>query len=71
MVLWKQLHHKNLLPFYGAYMADRFGMVTPWSENGNIVGFTRKHPEVNRLRLVRCGQRSPSSGFHEGLSTVD
>lgn len=54
MVLWKQLHHKNLLPFYGAYMTDRrFGMVAPWLEKGNIIDFTRKRPEVNRLCLVR------------------
>ena len=54
MVLWKKLHHINLLPFYGAYMTDRFGMVSPWFENGDIVGFTRRNPEVNRLCLVRC-----------------
>ncbi|KAF9648301.1 kinase-like protein, partial [Thelephora ganbajun] len=52
IVLWKQLHHKNLLPFYGAYMSDRFGMVSPWLKNGNIIRFTRKNPEVNRLRLL-------------------
>ena len=53
MVLWKQLRHPNVLPFYGAYMVDQFGMVSPWMENGNIVQFTGKNPEVNRLRLVR------------------
>ena len=36
-------------------MIDRLGMVSPWLENGNIVGFTRRNPEVNRLQLVRCG----------------
>lgn len=57
MVLWKQLRHPNLLPFHGAYMASQFGMVSPWMENGNIVRFTRKNPDFNRLRLVRCGQQ--------------
>ena len=55
MVLWMQLRHANLLPFYGAYMVDRLGTVSPWLENGNIVGFTTRNPEVNRLQLVRCG----------------
>jgi len=52
-VLWKRLRHQNLLPFYGVYMADSFGIVSPLLENGNIVTFTLKNPEVNRLRLVR------------------
>lgn len=58
MVLWKQLHHENLLPFNGACMTDRFGMVSPWLENGNIISFTRKNPEVHRLWLVRRDQQS-------------
>ncbi|KAF9781255.1 kinase-like domain-containing protein, partial [Thelephora terrestris] len=52
MVLWKQLHHKNLLPFYGACMGNQFGMVSPWLESGNIIGFTRKNSEANRLNLL-------------------
>ena len=64
MVLWRQLHHKNLLPFHGAVVTNRFGMVTPWLENGNIIGFTRKNPEVNRLSLVRR-----ISGLHSGVFT--
>ena len=70
MVLWKQLRHQNLVPFYGAYMTDQFGMVSPWLENGNIVQFTRKNPEVNRLRLVRYGWRSTWNAY-ECLSTAD
>ena len=58
MVLWKQLRHKNLLQFYGACVTDQFGMVSPWLNNGNIVAFTRKNPEVNRLRLVRYDLQS-------------
>ena len=53
IILWKQLRHKNLLPFYGAYMTDKFGIISPWLGNGNIVDFTRRNPDVNRLRLVR------------------
>ena len=65
MVLWKQLRHPNVLPFYGAYMADRFGMVFPWMENGNILEFTGKNLEVNRLRLVRRGQQFAVWNTHE------
>ncbi|KAF9781245.1 kinase-like domain-containing protein [Thelephora terrestris] len=52
IVLWKQLRHKNILPFYGACMGNQLGMVSPWLENGNIIGFTRKNPEANRLNLL-------------------
>ena len=27
-------------------------MVSPWMENGNILNYTMKYPEANRLRLV-------------------
>lgn len=38
-------------------MTNQFGMVSPWSKKGNIVSFTGKNPEVNRLHLVCCGHR--------------
>lgn len=38
-------------------MTDQFGLVTPWSKKGNIVNFTRKNPEADRLRLVCCGRQ--------------
>jgi hypothetical protein len=28
-------------------------VITEWMDDGNIMGFTAKHPEANRLRLVR------------------
>ena len=31
---------------------NQFCMVSPWMENGNVLGYTRKNPEVNRLRLA-------------------
>ena len=51
--LWKHVNHENILTFYGASMnQNRFCMVYPWMENGNILNYTRKNPEANRLRLV-------------------
>ena len=53
VLLWKRLNHPNVLPFYGASMSDnRFCMVSPWMDSGNIIGYSRKNPEANRLRLV-------------------
>ena len=36
---------------------NQFCMVSPWMENGNILNYTRKYPEVNRLRLVSSDER--------------
>ncbi|KAF8150271.1 kinase-like domain-containing protein, partial [Mycena galopus ATCC 62051] len=55
-LIWRQLCHPNLLPFFGLYYHDpdnRLCLVSPWMENGNIVGFLRKHPQdVDRLSLI-------------------
>ena len=56
--LWRRLNHPNILPFYGASLSqDQFSLVSPWMENGNVLSYTRKHPEVNRLQLVSTDER--------------
>ncbi|KAJ6456478.1 kinase-like domain-containing protein [Mycena sanguinolenta] len=57
-LIWRQLSHPNLLPFFGAYYLE-FGtkcqlcLVSPWMENGNISRYLKGNPkEVNRLSLV-------------------
>ena len=47
--------------------ASKFTLVSKWMENGNINGFIKRHPEVNRAQLVslhfrfgmndRCAER--------------
>ncbi|KAF8166355.1 hypothetical protein K438DRAFT_1857495 [Mycena galopus ATCC 62051] len=48
-LIWRQLSHPNLLPFFGAYYLEgsksQLCLVSPWMENGNALG-------VNRLSLV-------------------
>jgi len=47
------LNHPNILPFYGASTnRDQFRMVSPWMENGNVLSYTRKNPEADRVRVV-------------------
>ena len=38
-------------------------MVSPWMENGNVLSYTRKNPEVNRLQLVNLIERRTNVGF--------
>ncbi|KAJ6598358.1 kinase-like domain-containing protein [Mycena vulgaris] len=41
-VIWRQMCHPNLLPFFGLYYLDkRLCLVSPWMENGNILEFLR------------------------------
>lgn len=53
-LIWRQLSHPNLLPFYGLYYLDsRLCLVSPWMENGHLLEFLRNAPlDTNRLSLV-------------------
>ncbi|KAJ7113586.1 kinase-like domain-containing protein, partial [Mycena epipterygia] len=52
-VIWRQLFHPNLLPFFGLYYLDkRLCLVSPWMENGNILKFLGKEHKVDRLSLI-------------------
>ena len=54
IVIWRRLSHPNVLPVLGVSpQLFPLCIVTEWTINGNIMDFTSKHPEVNRLRLVR------------------
>ncbi|KAJ7267307.1 kinase-like domain-containing protein, partial [Mycena rebaudengoi] len=54
-LIWRQLSHPNLLPFFGLYYWDkRLCLVSPWMKNGNILEFLRKTPasEAKRNSLI-------------------
>ncbi|KAJ7113417.1 hypothetical protein C8R44DRAFT_984704 [Mycena epipterygia] len=53
-VIWRQLCHPNLLPFFGlCYLDKRLCLVSPWMENGNILKFLSKEaPKIDRLSLI-------------------
>ncbi|KAJ7174577.1 kinase-like domain-containing protein, partial [Mycena filopes] len=52
-IIWRQLCHPNLLPFFGLfYREERLCLVSPWMENGNILQYLIKHPGVARLPLI-------------------
>ncbi|KAJ7688621.1 kinase-like domain-containing protein [Mycena rosella] len=42
-LIWRQLYHPNLLPFFGLYYYQtRLCLVSPWMENGHIRAFLKK-----------------------------
>ncbi|KAK6996948.1 kinase-like domain-containing protein, partial [Favolaschia claudopus] len=56
-LIWRQLSHPNLLPFFGAYYLQsskrQLCLVSPWMDNGDVSRYLKTHPEqVNRLSLV-------------------
>jgi Protein tyrosine and serine/threonine kinase len=54
-LIWRQLQHENVLPFLGCCtdaFSPRYALVSPWMENGNMLSYTTRHPDTNRLFLV-------------------
>ncbi|TDL23525.1 kinase-like protein [Rickenella mellea] len=56
-LVWKELNHPNVLPFYGV-LSNNFGlklaMVSPWMVHGNLVTYLKNATKnVDRLKLVQ------------------
>lgn len=70
--MWKRLNHPNILLCYGASMnASRFCVVSPWVENGDVLSYTRKNPETNRLRLVSLIEQQTTVELNNGYLAAD
>ncbi|KAG6849477.1 hypothetical protein H0H93_008058 [Arthromyces matolae] len=56
IVPWAQICHPNVLPFYGIILlddeCDRFGIVSPFLENGNVIDFLEVNPAADRRSLI-------------------
>ncbi|KAF5351192.1 hypothetical protein D9756_008184 [Leucocoprinus leucothites] len=54
-ILWSQLSHPNILPFYGIYYLGeekRMCLVSPWMTNGNLVNYLQDHPLAPRRPFI-------------------
>ncbi|KAG6808944.1 hypothetical protein H0H92_002288 [Tricholoma furcatifolium] len=52
-ILWGQLRHPNLLPFYGIYrFKNSISLVSPWMEHGNVNDFLTNSKDSNRVILT-------------------
>ncbi|KAJ7883532.1 kinase-like domain-containing protein [Mycena olivaceomarginata] len=57
-VIWRQLCHPNVLPFFGIYyLEQRLCLIAPWMDNGHIMKFLAAKNPTNpkRLSLVTFG----------------
>ncbi len=55
-LVWRQLHHPNVLPFLGVsedLFAPSYCLISPWMVNGNIISYLETHPGHDRLTSVR------------------
>ncbi|KAH7907368.1 kinase-like domain-containing protein [Hygrophoropsis aurantiaca] len=50
-IIWSQLSHPNLLPFYGIFYVDeeksRIALVSPWMEHGDLSQYLKNVPNAN------------------------
>ena len=55
-VLWRQLSHPNILPFYGIHhleeVTPRLCLTSPWMPNGNAVEFLKQNQDTYCIHLV-------------------
>ncbi|KAG6846030.1 hypothetical protein H0H93_015951, partial [Arthromyces matolae] len=51
-ILWAQLSHPNILPFYGLVkFRSRLAFVSRWALNGSLEDYLTTHPDANRVLL--------------------
>ncbi|KAH6890202.1 TKL/TKL-ccin protein kinase [Coprinopsis sp. MPI-PUGE-AT-0042] len=59
-IVWSQLRHPNVLPFYGIYCwtphagthLERMALLSPWLDAGNAVEYLRHHPNADKESLI-------------------
>ncbi|KAF9016270.1 kinase-like protein [Hymenopellis radicata] len=54
-LLWRQLRHPSILPFYGVsdeLFAPRLCLISPWMENGTLVEFLKSNPQHDRMKAA-------------------
>ncbi|KAF5356843.1 hypothetical protein D9756_006803 [Leucocoprinus leucothites] len=55
-ILWGQLHHPNIVPFYGIYYLNnarrQVCLVSPWMRHGNLVEYLKSNPSSPRIPFV-------------------
>ncbi|KAL0069387.1 hypothetical protein AAF712_003410 [Marasmius tenuissimus] len=54
-LVWTQLSHPNILPFHGVsttLFPQRFCLISPWMENGDIITFLKRAPAHDKLTAL-------------------
>ncbi|KAL0577342.1 hypothetical protein V5O48_004641 [Marasmius crinis-equi] len=54
-IIWKRLYHTNIHPFLGVnkiLFDNALCLVSPWMENGDLMGFLKLNPTHDKLRAI-------------------
>ena len=51
--MWKRLVHPNIVPLLGIAISPQFQLVSDWISGGDLPRYVKKHPNANRVGLVR------------------
>ncbi|TFK20466.1 hypothetical protein FA15DRAFT_673452 [Coprinopsis marcescibilis] len=59
-IMWSQLNHPNIMPFYGVYIwrphpesdTSRVCLLSPWMDHGNVLEFLQKKPKANKISML-------------------
>ncbi|CAA7267623.1 unnamed protein product [Cyclocybe aegerita] len=53
VAIWRELDHPNVVPLYGiVHISDELYSVSPWMNNGTIMNYVKRSPQVDRLKLL-------------------
>ncbi|KAG6900573.1 hypothetical protein C0995_003478 [Termitomyces sp. Mi166 len=72
-LLWGQLSHPNVLPFYGmSRLQGRLGMISPWMQNEEVTTYLRRDPNAPRLLLadILVDHAGRAVVGHFGISSI-
>ncbi|KAG6890513.1 hypothetical protein C0995_007712 [Termitomyces sp. Mi166 len=72
-ILWGQLRHPNILPFYGIYrIKNQISFIAPWMDNSDITEFLKRYNDSNRVVLtnILVNELGRACLADFGLSTI-
>ncbi|KAG6883644.1 hypothetical protein C0993_004929 [Termitomyces sp. T159_Od127] len=69
-ILWGQLRHPNVLPFYGLHLhLSQIAFVAPWAENGSLNDYLDREPDANRMLLASLNYLHENNIIHGDLNS--
>ncbi|KAG6907325.1 hypothetical protein DXG01_009407 [Tephrocybe rancida] len=69
-ILWSQLSHPNVLPFYGLHVfRAQLSFVSPWAENGGIMDFLNQETTTTN-RVLLCLDTAMGVEYLHGRGVV-
>ncbi|KAK7026357.1 kinase-like domain-containing protein, partial [Favolaschia claudopus] len=70
-IIWRQLCHPNVLPFFGLYYIDqRLCLISPWMQNGNIMEFLAANSPDTPRHFSMILDTASGLGYLHGQNTI-